>query len=333
MATINTKLSLLDHAKRMDPTGKIAEIVEMLNQDNEILTDLPYFEGNLPTGHQVTMRTGIPEPTLRVLNKGVAVTKSTTAQVTEACSIIEDRGQIDVEVAALNGNTNEFRLSENAPHVEGIGQKMADLFFYGNASLVAGEFTGLSPRYNSLSADNAQNIVNAGGAGADNMSIWLAVLGPQTLHGFFPKGSMAGIMHKDLGEGDAFDSDNNRFRALMDLWQVKTGLCLRDWRFAVRICNIDKSNLVAESSEADLITLMTKAIHRVPGGYAGHKKGKAVWWMNRTCIQQLDIQRYRAVSSGGGLTYEVVDGKWVPHFRGIPIRVCDALVENEAVVS
>jgi hypothetical protein len=326
-------LSLLDHAKRMDPSGKIADIVEMLNQDNEILSDLPYFEGNLPTGHRVTMRTGIPEPTLRVLNRGVAVTKGTTAQVDEACSIIEDRGQIDVEVAALNGNTNAFRLSENAPHVEGIGQKMSSLFFYGNASLVQGEFTGLSPRYNDLSADNAQNIINGGGTGSVNTSVWLACLGPQTLHGIFPKGSTAGIMHKDLGEGDAFDVDGNRFRAVMDLWQVKTGLCLRDWRFAVRIANIDVSNLVAESSAADLIKLMSKAIHRIPGGYAGRKKGKAVWWMNRTVIQMLDIQRHQAVSSGGGLTYENVDGMIVPHFRGIPIRVCDALLETEATVS
>jgi hypothetical protein len=46
----------------------------------------------------------------------------------------------------------------------------------------------------------------------------------------------------------------------------------------------------------------------------------------------LDIQRRDDVISGGGLVYADVDGKLVPTFRGIPIRVCDALIETEAVI-
>ena len=63
--------TLLDLAKRLDPDMKIAPVVELLNETNEILTDMTWLEGNLITGHRTTVRTGIPEPTWRKLYGGV----------------------------------------------------------------------------------------------------------------------------------------------------------------------------------------------------------------------------------------------------------------------
>ncbi len=331
MSTLNASLvSLADWAKRLDPDGKIAAIGELLSQQNEILTDMPFVQGNLPTGHRTTVRTGLPTPTWRLLNKGVAAGKSTTAQIDEACGMLEARGQVDKALAELNGNTGEFRMSEANAHLEGMNQEMASTLFYGNSGTAPEEFTGLAPRYSDLSGPaNAQNIVSGSGAGSDNSSIWLIVWGPLTVHGIFPKGSVAGLQHEDLGLQDAFDADNNRFRAYMDRWEWKCGIALRDWRYAVRICNIDISNLVAKSSAADLTELMIKAIHRIPN----LKMGKPVFYMNRTCFQMLDIQRRDDVIAGGGLRYENVDGAMTPTFRGIPVRKVDALVENEATVS
>ncbi len=334
MATLSVKNpTLMDVAKRLDPDGKIADIAELLSQSNSVLIDMPFFEGNLLTGHRVTVRTGLPDATWRLLNKGVPASKSTTAQIDEACGILEARGEVDKDLALLNGNTAEFRLSENAAHVEAMNQEQASTLFYGNVGTDPEEFTGLAPRYSSLSAANGQNVVSASGAGSDNTSIWLVVWGKQTVFGIYPKGSQAGLVHNDLGEGDAFDSDNNRFRAFMDQWQWKCGMALKDWRYAVRIANIDVSNLVAKSSAADLIELMIKAIHRIPNGYAGFGAGKPVFYMNRTCFQMLDIQRRDDVSAGGGITYKDVDGMAVPVFRGVPIRVVDAITEAEAAVS
>ena len=42
-------LTLLDCAKRQGPDSKQAKIVELLNQTNEILDDMLFVEGNLPT--------------------------------------------------------------------------------------------------------------------------------------------------------------------------------------------------------------------------------------------------------------------------------------------
>jgi hypothetical protein len=333
MATLGANaLTLADWAKRLDPDGKTPQIAELLSQSNQVLDDMIFMEGNLPTGHRTTIRTGLPTVAWRLLNQGVQPSKSTTAQVDEQCGMLEAYSEVDKDLAELNGNVSSFRLSEAGAFVESMNQEMASTLFYGNQGTAPEEFTGLAIRYSSLSATNGQNIITGSGAGADNSSIWLVNWGPQTIHGIFPKGSKAGLMHEDLGLTTVEASAGiagSRMRAYLDHWQWKCGLALKDWRYAVRIPNIDISNLVAKSSAADLIELMIKAIHRIPN----LSMGKPVFYMNRTCFQMLDIQRRDDVISGGGLVYSDVDGKAVPLFRGIPVRICDALVENEAAVS
>lgn len=320
-------VTLADWAKRLDPNGRVAKVVELLSQTNQIFQDAHWEQGNLPTGNRTTVRTGLPGVFWRLLNKGVPTGKSTTAQVDEMAGMLEARGQVDVDLANLQADVSAFRLSEAQPFVEAMSQEFTSVLFYGSASSPE-EFVGLSPRYSSLSASNARNILDGGGTGSDNMSIWLIVWGPNTVFAHFPKGSKAGIVHEDLGIGDAFDADNNRFRAYLDRWQIKGGVSVKDWRYAVRICNIDASNLVAEASNADLVKLMTKAYHRIQN----FGMGRASWYMNRTAIEYLDIQRQEKVSAGGGITWQNVDGKIVPTFRGIPIGTCDALLETEARV-
>lgn len=321
-------LTLLDQARRFE-NGKVARIVEMLSQTNEVLDDMPWIEANGVDGHQTTVRTGLPTPTWRMLNQGVATTKSQTAQITEGIGMMEMRTELDVDLANRGGDPNGMRISEAAPHFEAMNQEFCATLFYGNTSTAPEEFHGLSSRYSSLSAANGQNIIDGEGTGSDNSSIWLIVWGEQSIHGIYPKGSMAGLQHKDLGEGDAFDASNNRYRALMDQYKWHCGIALRDWRFAVRIANIDISNLVAESSAANLRKKMVKAMKRIPS----LKMGKAAWYMNRSVEQQLDIQRMDEVSAGGGTTPDNVDGAQRRSFRGIPIGIVDALHESESRVT
>lgn len=338
MGALNANcLTLADWAKRLDPDGKVPAIVELLSQNNEILSDMLFIEGNLPTGHRTTVRTGLPSVAWRLLNQGVQPSKSTTAQIDEACGMMEAWSEVDVELAKLNNNVEAFRLSEAQAFIEAMNQEMASTLFYGNSGTAPEEFTGLSARYSSTSAGNGQNIVSGGSSvgQVDNCSIWLIVWGAQTVHGIFPKGSKAGLEHFNHGEVTVETTAGvagTRMRAFQDQWVWKAGIALRDWRFAVRIPNIDVSALVAESSNANLIKLMIKAIHRIPA----LGMGRAAFYMNRTCAEFLDIQRLNTMTggtNGGSIQYSDVDGKWVPNFRGIPIRTVDALVENESRVS
>jgi hypothetical protein len=333
MATIGANvLTLADWAKRLDPQGKTPAIVELLSQTNGILTDMLFKEGNLPTGDRCVVRTGLPSAYWRLLNAGTQPSKSTTAQIDEQCGMLEAWSEVDKDLAELNGNTNAFRLSEAQAFIEAMNQEMAATVFYGNSSTAPEEFNGLSVRYSSLSANNGQNIIVGGGNGSDNSSIWLVGWGAQSCYGIFPKGSKAGLIHEDLGLTTVEVTAGiagNRMRAYQDRFQWKAGIALKDWRYSVRIPNIDISNLVGKSSAADLIELMIKAIHRLPN----INMVKPVFYMNRSVFQMLDIQRRDDVISGGGLDYAMVDGKVQHSFRGIPIRVCDALVENESLVS
>lgn len=332
-------LTLADWAKRVDPDGKVPKIVEMLSQANEVLDDMLFLEGNLPTGHRSTVRTSLPSVAWRRLNEGVTPSKSTTAQVDEACGILEAWSEVDVELANLGGNVGAFRLSEASAFVEAMGQEHAAKLFYGNPGTSQGkEILGLAPRYNATANANGSNIVQkdvvvgGGGSGSDNSSIWLVVWGENTVHGIFPKASKAGLEHEDHGVVTIETTAGiagNRMRAYQDRFVMKTGLCVKDWRYAVRIPNIDISNLVSKTNAADIIDLMIRAIHRIPS----LNSGKPAFYMNRSCLQMLDIQMRDDVMAGGQLKYENVDGKPVLSFRGIPVRRCDVLNQAEALVS
>lgn len=332
MATVGSNvLTLADWAKRTDPDGKTSRIVEMLSQTNEVLEDMLYLEGNLPTGHRFATRTSLPTVSWRRLNEGVTPSKSTTGQSDEACAMLEAWAEVDIELAKLGGDVAGFRLSEAAAFVESMSQEMASTLFYGNSSTAPEEFNGLATRYSATSGTNGQNIVLGGGSGSDNSSLWLVVWG-DGIHGIFPKGSKAGLEHFDHAEVTVETSAGiagSRMRAYQDHFVWKTGLAVRDWRYAVRVPNIDISALVAKSSAADLFDLMIKSTYRIPN----LKAGKAAFYCNRTVKQMLDIQGRDDVQTGGQLSYTDVDGKPVMSFRGIPVRTVDALVENESLVS
>ena len=331
MTTINaTVMSLSDWAKRQGPDGGLMDTIEMLSQVNDLTMDLPFREGNLPTGHQYNVRTGLPTVYWRLINQGVPASKSRTAQATDVCGMLEGRSQLDAALAELNGEASKLRLDEARPFFESMAQEMCQTMVYGNQNTAQEEFTGLAPRYSAISgATNASHVISGSGSGSDNSSIWLLGMGEYGLQGIFPKGSAAGVKHEDLGLQDAFDANNNRFRAWMDHWVWKAGIVLPDWRYCVRICNIDISNLIAKSSAADLPELMIKATHRLPKS----KSMKYYWYMNRTCLEMLEIQCRDDVKSGGQLKYDEVDGMPVTKFRGFPIRIVDQLLETEDTVS
>lgn len=327
----DTHPTLLDLARRTDPDGNIADIVEILNQTNEVLDDMVWVEGNLTTGHRTTIRTGLPTPTWRKIYGGVQPTKSRTAQVTDTTGMLEAYAEVDKALADLNGNTAAWRLSEETPHIEGMSQEMARTIFYGNEGTEPEAFTGLSPRYNDMSAANTDNIIDAGGTGSDNASIWLAVWGPNSGFGITPKGSKAGLQMEDKGQVtiENIDGAGGRMEAYRTHYRWDAGLTIRDWRYFVRIANIDRSNLTADASgsSANLPNLMFEAWNRVPN--LGN--GRAVWYMDRGILTKLGQQSANAVKNSG-LTVEQVGGIPVTMFQQIPIRRVDVLSIDEARV-
>lgn len=332
MATIGTKLTLLDYAKRLDPNGKIDAIAELLAQTNEILADMPFVEGNLQTGHKTTVRTGLPSATWRQLNYGVQPTKSTTKQVTDACGMLEAYSEIDKALADLNGNSAEFRLSEDRAFLEAMNQEMATTLFYGDTTTDPEKFNGLECRYNVYSAtrtNSGSNIIKSDGSGEDSCtSIWLVVWGPNTAHGIFPKGSKAGLVHEDLGEQTLLDASGGKYQGYRTHYKWDIGLTVRDWRYVVRIANIKVSALTASGSTgSNLIDLMSQALELPPN----LSMGTPVFYCNR------DIKSYlrRQINNKSNLhlTLDQVADKHVVAFDSVPVRRVDSILNTESVIA
>lgn len=341
MATLSTSnLTLADWAKRSDPDGNIPVIAELLSQSNEVLDDCVFKEGNLPTGDRVVVRTGLPAVYWRALNQGIPSSKSTTAQVDEGCGILEARSEVDKDLAMLNGNTAQFRLSEDTAFLEAMNQTMATTLFYGNPATDPKQFLGLAPRYSDIGAgspNNSQNILDAGGTGSDNTSVFLVVWGDNTVYCPFPKGSKAGLMHEDLGEQTVYNSDGTRLQAFATRYQWKSGLVVKDWRYVVRIANIDVSDLMGQTGTQELtdstniIKMMARAVYRIPN----LSVGRAAFYMNRTVHSGLAInamdKSQNVLKINEGLSQFGTPQSYLS-FLGIPLRRVDALVNNEAQV-
>lgn len=324
----NSNLTLLDLASRMEKGSVAKSIVELLNETNEVIDDMVWVQANDGSAHKTTVRTGIPAATWRQLNYGVSQTKSTTAQIKDACGMLENYSTVDKALIDLAGDKAAFRMSEDRPFIEGMNQGFVDTLIYGNTASNTERFMGLAPRFNSLSAQNADNIIVGGGSGSDNTSIWLVVWGENTVHGIYPNGSQAGLTQRDLGEQTVYDASNNPYQAMRSHYKWDCGLSVRDWRYIIRIPNIDTSELTYNAATgARLTDLMVQALERVKD----LKGGRPAFYVNRTIRSFL--RRQMLSSSNLLLSMDELAGKKVVTFDGVPVRRCDAILNNEATVA
>ena len=319
-------LTLTDWKERNDPDGKIAKIIELLNDMNPILADMMFVEGNLPTGHKTTVRSGLPSVTWRLLNYGVVPSKSRTVQVTDSIGMLEAYAEVDKSLADLNGNTAEFRLSEDMAFIEKMNQEMATTVFYGNTTTDPEKFMGLAPRYDDITAENAENLIDGEGqvADIDCTSIWLVLWGANTVHGIYPKGSTAGLSVSDKGQQTLLDGNGGKYEGYRTHYKWDVGLTVRDWRYVVRIHSIVVDELlISQASGAKLVDLLTQAVEIPPN----MNMGRAAIYCNKTIRSML--RRQINNTTNVNLYLDNYAGKKVVMFDGIPVHTCDAITNDE----
>lgn len=328
----NTHPTLLDIKNRLDPNGQVAQVIEMLNQQNEILEDAVWIEANELTGHTTSIRTGIPEPTFRKLYGGVQPTKSTSVKVKEGLGMLENYAEVDKALADLNGNSASWRLSEESAFIEGFGQKLSRYMVYGNEATEPEGFTGMAPRFNSKSAVNGENILTSASTpdATDNTSLWVVGWGPQSIHMIYPKGSQAGLQIHDKGQVTIENVDGNggRMEAYRTHYKWDAGMVVRDWRYVVRI-NYDLEDIVADGKTGPILRdLLAKAMRRIPN----LNNCRPAIYMNRDSLDAFDLQMNRDPLLQFR-TQEDAQGKFVTTFRGVPIRRVDQILSTEAGVA
>lgn len=323
-------LTLADVANREDPNGSMAKIAEILTKEQPILEDMPFIKANDKTGHKSTVRTGLPKGTWRKLNYGVQPEKSRTAQVRDACGMLETYSVVDKALADMSGDKAGFLMSESKAFLEGMAQTMATDVIYGDSSVAPERFTGLAPRFNTMveaDAKNARNIVDGGGAGSDNTSMWLIVFDEDTVFGVYPEGSKAGLQKGETKQETLTDDAGGFYEGYRTHFKWDIGMVVRDWRYIVRVANIDISDLnKTGATGADLVDLMIQAEELIPN----LSKGRAVWYCNRTIRSFL--RRQITNRDNVHLTYDNVGGKRILMFGEIPVKRLDSILNTEARV-
>jgi len=336
----SSRATLVDVARILDPKGQIDKVANLLQEYNDILDDIPFKEGNLATGHQMTKQTSKPTPYFRLLNEGIVPQKATTGQYTEACAIMENRNQIDINVAQLNGNTKAFRMSQDKPMIEGFSDTLADTLIYGDSSTDEEQFNGLATRYYSTSAtDTGDQIINAGGTGSGNTSIWLVCWGADKVYGIYPKGQKAGLDYQDLGiqEVTTNSTTGARMRAYESWMQWQVGLAVQDYRYVVRIANIDVASLETASNTSDtsanILKMMIVALGKLPPN-AGCNP---VFYMNQTVKSMLAVKlldktnAFLTIKEMKNVPIDRPNG--VLSFQGVPCRRIDSILSTETALT
>ena len=331
MATLgNTFVDLIDIYKQQDGRGQFVPIIEMLMEMNPMLDDAIAVECNKGTTHLHTVRSGLPDVTWGKLYQGVPNSKGKTSQVEDTTGFVEGLSTIDKRLLALSTNEGAVRLSEAKSYLEAMSNEVASKLIYGNTASDPEEFMGLAPRFNDLAASNGNQIIDGGGTGSDNTSIWFVTWGDNQCNLLYPKGTQAGVNREDMGEQRVIDGSGNAYYAKEEMFTWHVGLAVRDWRYVSRIANVDVSLMQAGS--VALYDFMRKAYYKLQNRRVAG--GKICIYCNRDVLEALDALATNAGTSDNFVRLKPmeIEGKEVMTYRGIPIRETDAIINTEARV-
>ncbi len=264
------------------------------------------------------------------LYQGVPNSKGRTAQVEDTAGCVEGLSTIDKRLLDLSTNEGAVRLSEAQAYLEAMSQEVADKLFYGDTASDPEEFMGFAPRFNDLSAANGNQIIDAGGTGSDNTSVWFITWGDNQCQLLYPKGTQAGVQREDMGEQRVLDDNGNAYYAKEEKFTWHVGLAVKDWRYVSRIANIDVSDMKAGS--VALYDFMRKAYYQLQNRRVAG--GSLAIYCNRDVLEALDALATNAGASDNFVRLKPmeIEGKEVMTYRGIPIRETDALLNTEARV-
>ena len=324
--------------KQLDPDGTLGDVGELLNETNEILDDMPFYEANETTSHTHTVDATIPSGTWRKLNYGIKPKHGTTAQVSDTIGLLEQRSEVDVVLARMSKDVAKFRMNEDRRIIEGLNQQLADMLFYGDSVTTPEGFLGVAPRYDVLgqpagkptaNTQGMDHVLSLGGTtAAKQSSIYLVGWGENSVFGIYPQGSKAGLENQDLGEIDCRDADGGVFRGLATHYRIQQGLAVKDWRYIVRIANVEVAAIIDEAAINAIIDAMIDATNAIPS----LGSCRPCFYMNRQVRSRLEKAMYRKSNMALNLS-DVYGIQNQLNISGIPLKNSDALLTTEAIVT
>ncbi len=326
-------LTLVDLAKRLDPNKKVdRKIVEMRSLVNDWIKDAMWMQCNDGTSHRTTRRVSLPPVVWTAINRGAKPGKSVTKQVEEKTGVMSAVTEVDNKLLDISDDAQETMLSEERAQTESIDQELSQTFFYGDLGTKPAAFNGVFPRYSSL-AD--LNVFGMGGTGTDNTSMALVTWGSESCHMIYPKGTAAGLQRTFKTDTEITDDEGGVYLGCRAFYNWHCGMALRDPRTCARIANIDTAMLgglvengAEQATARKLVRVMTLAHNSV---YRYKGAGRMVWYANMTIFNMLHLMAADKMNVNLGL--KEFEGETVTTFLGIPIRLCDTLINTEEAIA
>jgi len=336
-ALANTSLSLADLAKRTGADGRMLPIVEALQQRNSFIQSMIWKEGNTDTGQMVAARDILPSVAWVKINEGIPASKSATDTYIEGTGMLEGLSSMDTRLAEVNGNAAATRASEDDAFLASMANTLESAFFYESTTVNPERLLGLSARLGSTTSKYGSQILKAdsGASGANQASMWLIGWGDHTVYGITPRGQATGLTMEDMGKQRVLDANGNAYFKYETWFRWRVGLCVEDYRYVVRVANIDTTRLTANfASGADLVDMMIQAYYQIFDPTAV----RLAWYVDRRIgaflhRQALNHTTQSTLTVDPTATSAGVFGRPILRSMGAPIYVTDALINNEALVS
>ena len=322
MATLeqNKQLSQLELVRR-EHNGEGLYIAKKL-QKNAMCKDAPWDEANSYFSDKSTKWDELPTPTHRLTGNGIDESAGVTKPIDEKITLLDAMSVADKKLVEVANDKEKFRNGECDMHIEGIARQWGTDVIYGDTSTEPAAIDGLHTRYQDLSLEN---VWSGGGSGSDLTSLFIVEWDVQSGMCFiYPKGSMAGIDHDDLGL-DIFTGHNSKkMRGYGDYFECHFGIRIKLDEAVQRICNIESAG---SSNTLDYLDIID-ARNELPN--LG-EDGNAVIYVNRTLKGQFD--KLAIDKSNAFYTGKDVWGAPVTMFQNMQVRLMEAIVDTESAIS
>ena len=316
--TINDYHTLVELAKRTDPQGNTAELINILAEKNPMLEEAHWERANDLNSHEYTQVIELPKGEFGRINKGIAYSAGRTKQVVEPICEITDAYCVDDRLLKMSASPQEYLAKEAALHVEGIGQTAHKTLLYGNKGTDPDAINGFMTRYNTLSNPN---VIGGGGTGSDTASILIVNWGRDGAYLCYPREFGDFLTEKGPSDQWIQPTAGTGYWGKVITWSIRMGLCIANPRNVQRIANLETSGSSNIFSDSDLITALNKM----------DRTDNAVIYVNRQIYTQMQIAfKDRA---NVNFTMEQAWGRPIMHFMGIPIKRCDEMLATETAIA
>jgi hypothetical protein len=309
MGALTSTYSLVEQAKRIDPSGNQAQIVEVLNRKmGEILTEAPWLPSNDIWTNKTTRRASLPTGSKRRLNQRVTASVSRATEVMDVIENLEDYCDVDQAFVDSMPSPALFRSGEVDAFIEGLGQTIVSDILYGNANVDPDAMHGIAARLGTL---DGRFVIGGSGTGSDLTSVYVVTWGQTTAYLIYPKNMAAtlGVQHTDKGQVTS-ETSSGLMEIYRDHFVIRCGFVVRNPRAIGRYANIETSGSSNTFDEDNLITLLNN-METGPGTRI---------YVNETLLTQMQIRmkdKNNVYFTPGG---NALSGEPPLYFNQVPVR-------------